>query len=137
MKKFEIKNSLIYGAGRGIFTTVDIPPHTYIDFYKGKRITKRQFHKYKKNPRYVWEIKYGRGYYYVDGEINGNWLSLINDARSTLLNNLEAHQREGKLWYYSKRFIKAGEELYVDYGDDYWSYFKGKQKKITDYFKLN
>ena len=119
-----VKKSQIPGAGKGLFTRIDIPKGTRIVEYKGRIQTWK-------------EVKHEDGY-------NGyllrlSWQVVINalnhkkaiarytnDARGLVkikgLRNNAEYVVDGKQCFVeSKRGISKGEEILVGYGNEYWT----------------
>jgi uncharacterized protein len=125
-KHLFVKESNIPGAGKGLFTTVDIPKGTRIVEYKGRRT--------------VWkEVKDDTSNYYIY-TINRNnvidaqkTLSALaryaNDAKGLtrvkgLTNNCVYVNDKNKAFIESVKNIPAGAEILVDYTQDYWNVMK-------------
>lgn len=122
-KWLRVKKSQIPNSGKGLFTTVDIKKSERIVEYKGR------LYKWK-------DIKYQdhiNGYLLfmtsqavIDARKSRSFGRYANDAAGLsrvdgLKNNAE-YLYEGKRCYIeSKRTIKAGEEIFVAYGREYWS----------------
>lgn len=126
-KQLIVKRSTLKGAGKGLFTTRDIPVGKKIVEYKGK-ITK-------------WKDVDDRnglnGYIYY---VNRNHVIDASDARDALaryandakglvrtqgLSNNCTYRIEGlRVFIYSIRNIPAGSELFVGYGKEYWDIIK-------------
>ena len=119
-----VKKSQIPGAGKGLFTRIDIPKGTRIVEYKGRIQTWK-------------EVKHEDGY-------NGyllrlSWQVVINalnhkkaiarytnDARGLvkikgLRNNAEYVVDGNRCFVEAKRSINKGEEILVGYGNEYWT----------------
>lgn len=125
-KHLFVKNSSIPGAGKGLFTRVDIPKGTRIVEYKGRRT--------------VWsEVKNDSDNYYLY-TINRNnvidarrTLSALaryaNDARGLTrvkgLNNNCVYVNDGtRAFIESTKAIAAGAEILVNYTKPYWDVLK-------------
>jgi SET domain-containing protein len=100
---YEVRKSPIHG--KGVFALRDIPIHTRIGVYAGKKTDD--------GGRYVLQITYDDG-----SEL---WLDGTNDLK--FLN----HQKPGNAYFraggrgnvlYSRRNIRAGDEITFDYGVD-------------------
>lgn len=122
-KWLRVKKSQIPKSGKGLFTTCDIKKGQRIVEYKGR------LHKWK-------DIKYQdatNGYLLymtsqavIDGRPSRSFGRYANDAaglsRVNGLKNNAEYLYEGKRCYIeAKRFIAAGEEIFVAYGREYWS----------------
>jgi uncharacterized protein len=122
-KWLRVKKSQIPKSGKGLFTTCAIRKGQRIVEYKGR------LHKWK-------DIKYqdaSNGYLLymtsqavIDARASKSFGRYANDAAGLsrvdgLKNNAE-YLYEGKRCYIeAKRFIAAGEEIFVAYGREYWS----------------
>ena len=131
-KKLKIKKSIIPGAGKGIFTSVDIPAKTKIVEYKGRLV------KWK-------EVKDEDGYNPYIFKINSRWAvdalhdkkvigRYANDARGFaraegMRNNCEYIVEGKKVYISSTRKIHKGGEIYVDYGRGFRSLLSRIMKK--------
>ena len=126
----EVRKSKIKGAGLGLFTTIDIEKGEYIDVYMGRKLNASQV--LKEDPAidlYLMEINKN---HFIDG--GGKYkcpVSFVNDARGLtrtpgIRNNcyFDLLRREKKMALIASRNIKAGEELFVYYGDSYWRTIK-------------
>jgi hypothetical protein len=127
----KIKKSLIPGAGKGLFTTIDIPAKTLIVEYKGNLVPWK-------------EVKDIDGYNAYIFKINNRWavdamhdLDVIgryaNDARGFaraegMRNNCEYIVKGKKVYISATRKIHKGTEIYVDYGRGFWSLLKKVMK---------
>lgn len=125
----EIKESNIEGAGLGLFAKADIPRGTLIDCYYGKRLTAKEWGELDpEDTMYIMEINDNL---YIDGNIEKNFISFCNDARGLtripgVRNNcrFELTEDEQDMALYASRNIKAGEEIFVFYGNSYWNSVK-------------
>jgi len=131
-KHLRIKKSLIPGSGKGIFTTVDIPPHMMIVEYKGRLV------KWK-------DVKDIDGYNAYIFKINSRWAvdalhdkkvlgRYANDARgfaraNGMRNNSEYIVVGKKVFIASTRKIHKGTEIYVDYGRGFWRLLERVMKR--------
>jgi len=138
---FELKESKIANAGLGIFATKDIEADICIGLYKGVWLTVNDFDNMSDQEKevgliYGWEI---RDYYgnknrekgtrlkdnniigYIDGSCidKSNFLRYINHPQIISDENIKASQFRDKIYYITKKSIKKGDELYVNYGDVY------------------
>lgn len=117
-----MKTSLIPGAGRGLFTTVNIPSDTEICEYTGNLLRSADAVRLKDK---AYLMRLGPQVYVDCGDeaAYGHVLArYINDPRRESALNVRFDKRpeEGKAIVLSTREIAAGEELYVDYGRWYW-----------------
>lgn len=112
--KLRVKKSV---AGKGLFTEVDIPKGACIVEYIGIDVPEKDQHKI--NSRYLFETAKGK---MINGNIPGNIARYINHSCAP---NCEAQGPAGKVFIFSIKKIKAGEELTYDYGEEYFDeYFK-------------
>jgi uncharacterized protein len=126
-KHLVVKRSKLKGAGKGLYTTKDIPRGTKIVQYKGK-ITK-------------WKEVDDRdglnGYIYYVNREHVIDASDTKDALARYANDAKGLQRvdgitnnctyiiEGvKVYIKAMRNIPAGSELFVGYGKEYWDIIK-------------
>ena len=115
--KLEIRDSAIKEAGQGVFVLEDIPKDTLIDYYLGS---------YQSIPtsRYYFQIKDGVG---IDaGNYPRCYMGMINDSfNSNFQNNCMffIDETTNTVSVRSICDIKAGEELFISYGEDYWKAF--------------
>jgi hypothetical protein len=118
----EIKESALPDAGRGLFTMVDIARDTRITEYRGRIRT--MFNAEKDDLRYAFIVKPGYAIdaiYYLKGIAQ-----YANDATGTrqlkgVKNNCR-YERDGlRVYIRSVLPIKAGDELLVFYGEEYWT----------------
>jgi hypothetical protein len=122
-KQLYLKKSDLPGAGKGLFTKVDIPKGTVIVEYKGRVTT--------------WDaIKHEDGkngyLYYVNSKCVINAKPLVNtfgrfanDAAGrvrvkSLRNNSEYVEKNKRCYIKSTRKIHASQEIFVSYGREYW-----------------
>ena len=109
--------------GRGLFATRDIPENTPIIQYIGEKIDKEE-----SNTRGWAQIDHAKvtGYaavyiftlddeFDLDGNTPENSARLINNSCSP---NCESYIDEEEIWITSLREIRAGEELFYNYGFD-------------------
>ncbi len=99
-------------SGKGIFTLEEIPKGKRIIEYIGKEVPVEE--QETRKGRYLFET--GRKKM-IDGNIKENIARFINHS---CRGNCEAKGPSGKVFIYSKRRIKAGEELTYDYDKEYF-----------------
>jgi SET domain-containing protein len=118
---WKVKRSSIHN--RGIFAAADIPNDTPIIEYIGEKITKAEsrrrgdalLERSKKTGGaavYVFTLNQK---YDIDGAKGANPARYINHSCDP---NCEAYIVRGRIWIYSLRKIKAGDELTYNYGFD-------------------
>ena len=120
-EEYTIKKSTIPNSGKGAFTNVDLKKGYTIGYYKGRKLSPKQYEKLK-NDNYSWELSSSHGPFYIDASIKkySNWLRYVNHKSGSKA-NLEPYQYNGKMYYRTTKKIKAGNELFVDYGDEYFN----------------
>lgn len=142
---FEIKTSTIPGAGRGVFALKPIPKNVCIMMYSGVLYTSQVFEKRIKETdcKYILEaVDSDRRTKYID--CNPTLISpehcgpagFLNDCQNPYQRAVLTHLDKKVMRHlgynvyfdnyelYTLRHIQPGEELFVDYGDDYWSEHK-------------
>lgn len=123
-KHLVIKRSTLPGAGKGLFTKVDIPKGTRIVEYKGRRMTWAEA---QKLPDY----RNGYLFYFTRNNVIDAWgtkkgvAHYANDARGIVrvagIRNNSEYATEGKRCFIeASRNISAGDEILVAYGPEYW-----------------
>jgi SET domain-containing protein len=135
-----LKKSQLPGAGKGLFTDCDIEKGEEIVEYKGEIV-----------PWSVVEERSAKGHegyafyiserYSVDAYFTPKAMGrYANDAKGFgriegLRNNsqyiIKRKKGERKVYIVASRNIKAGSEILVDYGSDYWRYLNKKPKTVT------
>ncbi len=114
-KKFIIKESKI--DCRGAFASEDIPEKTFLIEYVGERIDgaeaeKRETINDEKGVTYIFCVDEDT---FIDGAVGGNDSIYFNHSCDP---NCEYVIKEGRIFYFSDRPIKKGEELTIDYEYD-------------------
>ncbi len=99
-------------AGKGLFTEEDIPKGVCIVEYIGKPISEEKA--LRDEGKYYFELSPQRT---IDGNIKENIARYINHSCA---GNCEATGPRGRIFIFSRKRIKAGEELTYDYGKDYF-----------------
>ncbi len=108
--KYVVKRS---ATGLGLFATEPIPAGRRIVEYTGKLITNEE----------VERRKYGKYFfglddkYSIDGSGRGNVARYINHSCRP---NAAAFVAGRRIWIWSKRAIRPGEEITYDYGKEYF-----------------
>ena len=122
-KSLVVKKSTLPGAGKGLFTREFIPKNTIIAEYKGKISTWKEVKNDKSTNGYL---------YYVNRNMVIDARTYIkskaryaNDARGLekikgISNNAVYIEKDSKVFIQSKKDIQPGEEIFVDYGREYW-----------------
>jgi SET domain-containing protein len=101
--------------GLGLFTLQAIPADKRIIEYKGPVITSEEVK--TRGGRYLFELNQN---YAIDGSSRQNLARYINHSCKP---NSEAYVSGRRIWIWSKQAIAAGEEITIDYGDEYVNEF--------------
>lgn len=117
-RRIIVRDSHIHG--RGVFARVDIPKDALILEYKGERISWEEAlarHPHDPhNPTHTFYFDIDDGYV-IDGGRQGNSARWINHSCQP---NCHAKQVQvgdhTRVFIYAKRHLRAGEELFYDYG---------------------
>lgn len=131
-KKLLVKKSTLPGAGKGLFTTVDIPKGKRIVEYKGTRTTWAEVEDDDGKNGYIFYITKNN---VIDALPHKEALGrYANDARGMskvegIRNNAEYIISKGRCYIDAMKDIEAGSEILVSYSADYW-------KTIKDNIKL-
>ncbi len=132
--------------GRGIRAKVFIPRGTTVGCYLGilKHVNDRQ-----STDEWRYDFAFTFNKFFIDGSNIKSLMSLVNHSHN---NNIVAEYRlhnteymeECHIAFIATTDITHGEELFIDYGNEYWKYYE-KQKNIlpidknqpliTDYFE--
>ncbi|HVV39108.1 MAG TPA: SET domain-containing protein [Candidatus Paceibacterota bacterium] len=99
-------------TGLGLFAMEPIAKGKCIIEYTGRRISKKE--EYASNSRYLFEISKTKT---IDGRSKSNKARYINHS---CVPNCEIEIRKERIYVFSKKNIKAGEELTYDYDTDYF-----------------
>lgn len=111
-------------TGLGLFAKERIPKGACIVEYTGRRVSKQE--EYESNSRYLFEINKTKT---IDGRSKSNRARYINHSCRP---NCEIEIRLERVYVFSKRAIKSGEELTYDYDTDYFDeYIKPVGCKCT------
>jgi hypothetical protein len=126
--------------GTGVRSCVDIRPETQVGCYLGC------IRKTGEAP-WVYAFEYGLNGYVIDGSDKRSIMSYVNHSEFPNLDiEYVFHIVNGKkqihIVFKANKYINAGEQLFINYGDDYWKYFNKihniekykKQTKLTNYF---
>ncbi len=124
-KDFEVKKSTIPGAGMGMFTKRDIKKGERIIEYTGEIVTEAEL------DRRAEKDIYGYAFYISKRKcIDAFYMPEViaryaNDAKGLtrvegLKNNCSYDIWKNRGWIKADRNIKAGEEIFVSYGAEYW-----------------
>ena len=122
-----VKRSTLKGAGKGLFTTKDIPKGKKIVEYKGKIVKWKDVDSRDGLNGYIYYVSRD---HVIDAFPTKDALArYANDAKGIVrtdgLNNNCTYRIEGRrVFIYSMKNISAGSELFVGYGKEYWDIIK-------------
>ena len=108
--KYAIRRS---AHGLGFFILEAIPKGKRIVEYTGKRISNEEVER-RSRGKYFFELNTKSS---VDGTTRSNTARYINHSCRP---NAEAIITGGRIWIWSKRAIRAGEEITYNYGKEYF-----------------
>lgn len=103
-------------AGLGLFALKRIPADRRIVEYTGKIINDEE--RKKSRSRYLFEIDKDR---FIDGSTRSNLARYINHSCEP--NSQGFTSRNKRIWIWSLRDIEAGEEITIDYCEEYFDEF--------------
>jgi SET domain-containing protein len=142
-KHLFVDESTIPGAGKGLFTNVDIPKGTRIVEYKGRRTTWKEVKNDSTN-YYIYTINRNN---VIDAQKTMSaFARYANDARGFVrikgITNNCVYVNEGtRAFIESVKNIPAGAEIFVDYTQEYWKVLKqnvrNQQKEERETAKEN
>ncbi len=130
-KDLSVKDSLIPGSGKGLFTNVFIPKGTRVVQYKGRILTWEEASITETENPYLFFVTPDN---VIDAANYKKSLGrYVNDARGFkkvkgLKNNCQYVIEEGKVYIDAMTDIPAGSELLVSYGKEYWDIMKENSK---------
>jgi SET domain-containing protein len=107
--KLKVKRS---SAGLGLFADENIPKGKFLIEYFGRDLAPGE--EFISKSKYLFEINSKRT---IDGTNRSNTARYINHSCRP---NCEVEIKKGRVLVFSKKNIKAGEELNYDYGKEYW-----------------
>ncbi|WP_061216117.1 SET domain-containing protein [Leptospira santarosai] len=117
-KDFEIKASSIPGIGMGLFPKENVNKGDTIGYYTGKILTDKTANssKYCESKYLLWICK--DHWIYGEGK-KSNYTCFMNHSSKPNV-KLIVSVRWKTARFEAIRKVKAGEELFFDYGDEYW-----------------
>jgi SET domain-containing protein len=106
-------------TGLGLFAVRPVAAGAYIATYRGKRIPTVEAHRreQRSGAKYMFEVNRR---WSIDGSSRRNLGRYINHACRP---NAEAVLRAGRIVFVALRDIAPGEEITLDYGEDYFDLF--------------
>jgi uncharacterized protein len=102
---------------KGLFALEPIPARRKVIVYAGQKVSMREADRRfwrmqrRKGPKRIYLARLSRGWA-IDGAVGGNGAERVNHSCDP---NLFPKRERGKLNFYSKRDIRRGEELTIDY----------------------
>jgi uncharacterized protein len=124
-----VKKSTLPNTGKGLFTKKDIKKGERIIEYLGEIITEAELDKRAENDIYGYAFYVSKkkciDAYYTPNEL----ARFANDAKGLIRvegikNNCCYEIWKNRGWIKAERNIKAGEEIFVSYGPEYWKDIK-------------
>ena len=117
---FDIKESLQEGVGKGLFARADIKKGTFILEYTGIPMTTKEAEEHPS--RYLFEVN---DEVTLDGDTVENTAKYINHSCDPSVEAEIDTDPDGSehINIYAVRTIKKGEELYIDYDEEYFDEF--------------
>ncbi len=126
-----VKRSSLPGAGKGLFTKCLIPAGTRIVEYKGRITTWKEVKTSEVENNYIFYVNRN---HVINAEPYKKALGrYANDARGLkkikgVRNNSIYAIDKDKVFIEATRDIFPGEEIFVDYGKDYWDTMRENMK---------
>lgn len=99
-------------TGLGLYALEEIPKGICFIEYFGRQIKGRE--EYTSNSKYLFEVHSRKT---IDGRAKENTARYINHSCRP---NAEVDTHKGRVFIFSRRKIKVGEEITYDYGKEYW-----------------
>lgn len=112
MKRVKVRRGL---NGLGLFVLEDVRKGERVIEYVGDRIDDPEAD--RRSNRYIFEVAKNLN---IDGSPRWNVARYVNHACRP---NCEDRIREKRVFYVAKRRLRAGEELTIDYGKEYYDHF--------------
>jgi hypothetical protein len=116
----EIKDSTIEGAGKGAYSTCDIPKGVTIGEYVGKVFTGKNMD--KTSGYYLFDVNKGnKTIKIIDGKFKkySSWVRFVNTPQTPSGGNAEFYQNNKRIFIRTTKPIPAGQEIFAYYGDSY------------------
>ena len=115
---FEIRSSTIEGAGMGLFARHTISEGDTIGYYTGEVITEKEFHD-PDRPFSAYVMWVTKDHILVGEGPKANYTRYINHDDEPNA-SLVVSSRWKTARFQALRNIEPGEEIFFDYGEDYW-----------------
>lgn len=113
-QKYEVREARA-GTGKGLFASADFTKDEFIVEYTGTKIPTAEADISKS--RYLFELDKD---WTLDGPPQINVAGYINHSCDP---NAEAETQDGHIYVSAIKVIRAGEEITIDYGDEYFDEF--------------
>jgi uncharacterized protein len=132
-KHLYIRRSRLPGAGKGLFTNVDIPKGTRIVEYKGSTHTWKEVKHEDGHNGYLLRINWKT---VINAEPYKKALArYANDASGLtrlpgFFNNAEYVTEGNRCFIEAKKTIRKKEEIFVGYGKEYWQLLRKISKDL-------
>ena len=115
---FEIRTSTIEGAGIGLFARHAIGEEDTIGYYTGEVITEKEFHD-PDRPFSAYVMWVTKDHILVGEGPKANYTRYINhDDKPNAFLVVSSRWKTAR--FQALRDIELGEEIFFDYGEDYW-----------------
>ena len=115
---FEIRTSTIEGAGIGLFARHAIGEEDTIGYYTGEVITEKEFHD-PDRPFSAYVMWVTKDHILVGEGPKANYTRYINhDDEPNAFLVVSSRWKTAR--FQALRDIELGEEIFFDYGEDYW-----------------
>lgn len=121
----KVKKSSIPNAGMGLFVTADLNKEELISLYSGDVLTAKEHCERYPRCNGFYGIQLKAYNMFIDAVDKKSCLARwVNDARDSSRYNCEFRLLKAEQFMHivlrTTRVVKEGEELFVDYGKDYW-----------------
>lgn len=117
-KDFEIRSSTIEGAGMGLFAKYAIKEEDTIGYYTGEIITEKEFHD-PDRPFSAYVMWVSKNHIIIGEGPKSNYTRYINhDDEPNAFLVTSTRWKTARIE--ALRDIEPGEEIFFNYGEDYW-----------------
>jgi hypothetical protein len=132
----KVKKSNIPNSGKGLFATKDFKKNVVIGSYGGENVSKAEINRRygnskKDNAPYALSAYNAKGRV-LDSACRRSLMSIANSGRQRKGNNAKFSQQmkpNGTINVRATKTIKAGDEILIWYGKDYWKTAKWSKHK--------
>ena len=112
---------LTNNIGFGIFAKQNLQPNEYLGCYLGTLEENPKMHLAKSFKEISYNFSSPFSGYCVNGLKNGNYTAFFNHSDyPNVSTKVIVHESEIHTAFFTKKYIKKGEQLFIDYGDEYW-----------------